>query len=166
MSHTPCLLSLYRLLLASLSLAHRCGCVPLWNRTTHSLLPCSSSSASCSLQGRLPILPQALFSIPHSPSPEGFKLFFHLVFHLCTHYRWVSCPWLLFPWNGSWLQAQVFGFWCAWRRKEFFWNLSPLGLPACLPVCISLPHPPHYLQLVFCFWVLVFVRAFRLMFVF
>jgi hypothetical protein len=67
-------------LLASLPLAHCCRCVPLWNRTTHSLLPCSSSSAPCSLQGRLPVLPQALFSIPLSPSPEGFYRFYSFGF--------------------------------------------------------------------------------------
>jgi hypothetical protein len=126
-----------------------CRCVPLWNRTTHTL---------CSPARRLALLAPSKVVSPSSPSrsllshtrplQRDSNVFFHLVFHLCTHYRWVSCPWLLFPWNGSWFQTQVFGVWCAWRRKEVFWNLSPLGLPVCLPACLHFSPPTPSLSTV------------------
>jgi hypothetical protein len=38
-----------------------------------------------------------------------------------------------------------FWCWCARRRKEIFWNLSPSGLCASLPTILSLPRPsPPY----------------------
>jgi hypothetical protein len=70
----------------------------------------------------------------------------------------------------EWFVVASTGFWCwcAWRRKEVFWNLSPAGLCACLPACLPpyQPFSPHPRRWSFCFWVLVFVRAFRLMFLF
>ncbi len=49
--------------------------VPVHRFRTYPLLPCLSSGAPCSLRVRLPVPSQALNSIPHSPSPKGFKLF-------------------------------------------------------------------------------------------
>jgi hypothetical protein len=141
-SHTPCLLVFCSLLcpLRTVVAVYRFGTGP------HTL--CSPARLLALLAPCKVVCPSSprRSLVSHSrPLQRDSIVFIHLVFHLCTHYRWVSCPWLLFPWNGSWLQAQVFGLWCAWRRREVLWNLSPLGLPACL----SLPHAPHYLQLVF-----------------
>jgi len=120
--------------------------------------PCG---ASCSLRGRLPS--STMRSLASHPRPlRRDSNFFSFGVHLSTQLPgFVSRP----PVSLERFVVASTGFWCwcAWRRKEFFWNLSFrfVRLPASLPTFLS---PPP--QMVFCFWVLVFVRAFRLMFLF
>jgi len=118
------LLSLSPLLFAFLSLAHRRRpCAHTALETYPLLSPALSSGAPCFLRVRLLVPSQALFSIPHSSSPKGFKLFFIWCpfEHSIAAFR-VPCSSLSLE-RFSWLQAQVFWCWCALASEGNFLEL-------------------------------------------
>ncbi len=107
------------------------------------LLPCLSSGAPCSLRVRLPVPSQALNSIPHSPSPKGFKLFFIWCpfEHSIAGFR-VPCSSLLGTVRGC--KPKFLVLVCLASEGKNFWNLSPSGLcalPAYQPFSAPSPAP-------------------------
>ncbi len=131
-------LSLSPLLFAFLSLVHRRPCAPLYKHTLCFaacllvlLVPCAFVSPS----------PPRRSLAPHTPPLQKDSNVFSFGVHLSSQLLgFVSLA--LVSLDRFVVASPSFWCWCAWRRKEIFWNLSPSGLCACLPTNLSLPRPP------------------------